>query len=152
MNTSKTSPILSLGLLFGLLSGCAHAGGAAVDAADSPAGEASRTVTAADIPRTPEQPIEKALMARVPGVWISRTADGGIAVRLRGATSIHGSNAPLYVVNGIVIEPGPNGGLTGIDPYDIATIEVLKDAASTTMYGVRGANGVIVIKTKGPGQ
>ncbi len=87
-------------------------------------------------------------MAKVPGVWITRTADGGIAVRIRGTTSLHGNNAPLYVVDGLPIQPGPNGSLTGVNPYDIESIQVLKDAASTSMYGARGANGVIVIKTK----
>ncbi|HEV7836867.1 MAG TPA: TonB-dependent receptor plug domain-containing protein, partial [Gemmatimonadaceae bacterium] len=88
------------------------------------------------------------LASRVPGIIVDRTSDGGIAIRLRGATTILGSNAPLYIVDGIPIEAGPNGSLTGINPMDIASIEVLKDAAATSMYGVRGANGVIVIKTK----
>ena len=87
-------------------------------------------------------------MAKVPGVWITRTPDGGIAIRIRGTTSLNASNAPLYVVDGMAIQAGPNGSLTGINPYDIETIEVLKDAASTSMYGSRGANGVIIIKTK----
>ena len=107
------------------------------------------TVTSADIREAgPDQPIEKVLAGRVAGVVVERTADGGIAVRIRGGSSITGSNAPLYVVDGIPIEPGPNGALTGINPYDIESIKVLKDAAETTMYGSRGANGVIVIKTK----
>jgi len=89
-------------------------------------------------------------MGRFPGVDVRRTADGGIAVRIRGATSIRGSNEPLYVVDGIPIQPGPNGSLTGINPHDIATIQVLKDPAETAMYGMRGANGVIVITTKRP--
>jgi len=105
-------------------------------------------VTPDDAGRTPDQPIEKQLEARVPGVIVTRTPDGGIAIRLRGANSILGSTAPLYIVDGLPIEPGPNGSLTGINPLDIASIQVLKDAAATSMYGVRGANGVIVIKTK----
>ena len=75
-----------------------------------------------------------------------------MAVRIRGGSSIQGNNEPLYIIDGIPIEPGPNGSLTGINPNDIASIEVLKDAASTTLYGVRGANGVIIIKTKHPPQ
>ena len=86
------------------------------------------------------------------GVVVSRTEDGGIAIRIRGASTFTGSNAPLYVVDGVAIQPGPNGSLTGINPYDIASIKVLKEAAETTMYGSRGANGVIVIKTKRPNQ
>ncbi len=109
-------------------------------------------MTAEDIERTPIVPLEELLTARVAGVWIARTADGGIAVRIRGATSVTGNNEPLYVLDGMPIQAGPNGSLTGIVPNDIASIEVLKDATATAMYGVRGANGVIIIKTKRPGQ
>lgn len=109
-------------------------------------------MTAEDIERTPAQPVEEIVAARVSGVSVVRTADGGIAIRIRGATSILGSNAPLYVIDGIPVEAGPNGSLKGIAPSDIASIEVLKDVASTAIYGVRGANGVILIKTKRPGQ
>lgn len=102
--------------------------------------------------RAPTLPIEQLLMARVPGIIATRTPDGGISIRIRGATSIHGRQEPLYVIDDVPIEPGPYGSLTGINPHDIASIEVLKDAVSTTLYGLRGANGVIVIKTKRPGQ
>ena len=105
------------------------------------------SVTSEDIQRAPGQSIEEILKGRVAGVTVTRT-DGGIAVRIRGATSIYGSNEPLYVVDGVAITPGPGGSLTGIDPYDIESIEVLKDPADTALYGMRGANGVIVIKTK----
>ncbi len=138
-------------LLAGFLSGCAHASGTGQgDVEDAPDQSLprARTVTAEDIQGTPGRAIEQLLMSRFPGVVVTRTPDGGIAVRIRGTTSIHGSNEPLYVIDGLPIRPGPGGGLTGINPYDIESIEVLKDAASTTMYGVRGANGVIVIKTK----
>src|SRR6266480_1019467 len=75
---------------------------------------------------------------------------GGIAVQIRGPTSLSLSNAPLYVVDGVPIKPGPNGTLSWINPNDIASIEVVKDPAGTAMYGVRGANGVIIITTKRP--
>jgi TonB-dependent SusC/RagA subfamily outer membrane receptor len=52
------------------------------------------------------------------------------------------------VLDGVPITPGPGGSLTGIDPYDIESIKVLKDPADTAMYGMRGANGVIIITTK----
>jgi iron complex outermembrane receptor protein len=84
---------------------------------------------------------------RFPGVQVSRTPDG-IAVRIRGASSLYGENEPLYVVDGMTIQPGPGGALVGINPGDIEKIEVLKDIGSTAMYGSRGANGVILIKTK----
>ena len=104
-------------------------------------------VTSEDIQRNPGQSIEEILKGRVAGVTVTRT-DGGIAVRIRGSTSIYGNNEPLYVLDGVPITPGPGGSLTGIDPYDIESIEVLKDPADTALYGMRGANGVIVIKTK----
>ncbi len=109
-------------------------------------------VTAGDIQRTPSVPIEQLLMAKVPGVWITRTPDGGIAIRIRGNTSIQGNNEPLYVVDGLAVRPGPDGGLTGINPYEIESIQVLTDAAATSMYGTRGANGVVVITMKKPGK
>lgn len=87
-------------------------------------------------------------MSRFPGVSITRAPDGSLAVRIRGTTSLYGSNEPLYVIDGVPVRPGPGGSLSGINPYDIESIEVLKDATATAMYGVRGANGVIVIKTK----
>lgn len=106
------------------------------------------TVTADDIDQNPGQPIEKVLQAHVPGVMITRTADGWLSVRIRGATTINGNTEPLYVIDGLPIESGPGGALLGINPHDIASIEVLKDASSLAFYGLRGANGVILIKTK----
>ena len=96
----------------------------------------------------PGQPIEQILEGRISGVTVARTADGGISVRVRGVSSFSQSNEPLYIVDGTPITPGPNGSLSGISPYDIESIKVLKDPASLTMYGSRGANGVILIKTK----
>ena len=91
--------------------------------------------------------VEKVLQGRVAGVVVTPTSDG-IAVRIRGGTSAHGNNEPLYVVDGVQVAAGPNGSLAGISVYDIESIQVLKDAASMTMYGSRGANGIIVVKTK----
>ena len=145
--TSSASRALLAAVVVGLTSGCAHATGAR---STSPPGDP--TVTSEDIQRNPGQPIEKVLEGRFPGVWVTRTSDGGIAVRIRGATSFGGSTEPLYVVDGIPIQAGPGGALTGINPNDIESIRVLKDAADTAMYGLRGANGVIVIKTKKPGR
>ncbi len=140
--------LLTLGLACGLLAGCSRSSGTSQT---GPAPSRTAVVTSEDIQRHPGEPIERILMSRAPGVWVARTSDGGIAVRIRGNTSIHGSNEPLYVIDGVPIQPGPGGSLTGINPYDIESIEVLKDATSTAMYGVRGANGVIVIKTKSAG-
>jgi TonB-dependent SusC/RagA subfamily outer membrane receptor len=106
------------------------------------------TISSDQIQQTPGEPIEKLLMNRTPGVWVGRATDGSLAVRIRGGSSLMGDNEPLYIVDGSPFIPGPTGGLTGLNPYDIASIKVLKDAADLTMYGVRGANGVIIIKTK----
>ena len=91
-------------------------------------------------------------MGRFPGVTVTRAPDGSVSVRIRGTTSINGSNEPLYVIDGVEIQPGSGGSLVGINPNDIATIEVVKDPAGEALYGVRGANGIIVIKTKRPDQ
>lgn len=88
------------------------------------------------------------MLEGVPGVRVLRTPGGGIRVRIRGATSIHGSNEPLYVVDGMPIEVGTGEGLSWLNPSDVASIEVLKDASSTAIYGSRGANGVVIINTK----
>ncbi|HXF96066.1 MAG TPA: TonB-dependent receptor plug domain-containing protein [Gemmatimonadales bacterium] len=150
---------LAVGVVVGLAGGCILAGRPAPEEAGGAAPEPARPdsqnhsiVTSEDIRRQPGQPIERILEGRVAGVTVVRTADGGIAVRIRGFTSFFGSNDPLYVIDGIPIQPGPGGSLVGINPYDIESIEVLKDPVSTAMYGMRGANGVIVIKTKRPGQ
>lgn len=130
-----------------LLAGCAS--GPRSNEPDSSPERTTSTVTSDDIQRTTgDQQIEKALAGRVAGVVVTRTPDGGIAVRVRGGTSIHGNNAPLYVVDGMTFEPGPSGALIGINPNDIESIRVLKDPAETSMYGSRGANGVIVIRLK----
>lgn len=105
-------------------------------------------VTADDLAQNPSQSIEKVLQSKVPGVTITRTAGGWLSIRIRGATTINGSSEPLYVIDGLPIQPGPDGSLVGINPADIASIEVLKDASSLAFYGVRGANGVVLIKTK----
>jgi TonB-dependent SusC/RagA subfamily outer membrane receptor len=106
------------------------------------------TVTAEDIDQNPSQPIETVLQSKVPGVVITRTSSGWLSIRIRGATTINGSTEPLYIIDGLPIQAGPDGSLVGINPRDIASIEVLKDASDLAFYGLRGANGVIIIKTK----
>ncbi|HKW49612.1 MAG TPA: TonB-dependent receptor plug domain-containing protein [Gemmatimonadaceae bacterium] len=132
-------------LLAGLLAGCSH-NGAPATKPPPPSGDA--TVSGQEIRPAPDQPIEKVLQGRVSGVDVSQSPDGGIIVRIRGASSAYNNAEPLYVVDGQVIQAGPSGSLSGINPYDIESIKVLKDPASLTMYGSRAANGVIVIKTK----
>ena len=109
---------------------------------------AGTTVTSDDLDQNPTQSIERALQGHVAGVIITQNAEGGISVRIRGQTTINGNTEPLFIIDGLPIQAGPGGALVGINPHDIASIEVLKDAASLAFYGVRGANGVILIKTK----
>jgi TonB-dependent starch-binding outer membrane protein SusC len=143
MASPSSRILLPMGLTIVLIVGCKSA---QRGQNNPPAPKAD--VTAEDIERAPGQPIEEILKGRVAGVTVTRASGGGIAVRIRGATSFYGSNEPLYVLDGVPIQAGPGGSLTGIDPYDIESIEVLKDPADTALYGMRGANGVIVIKTK----
>jgi TonB-dependent SusC/RagA subfamily outer membrane receptor len=139
-------------LLLSVVAACSHQKNATGDGkteAVTPAGAPSQSVlTEEEISRAHGRPIEQLLMDRFPGVMVSRTPDGGISVRIRGVTSLHGSSEPLYVIDGVPLEAAPGGALRGINPHDIASIQVLKDPAETAMYGVRGANGVIVIRTK----
>lgn len=92
--------------------------------------------------------VAEMLVGRFPGVDVVQLPGGGISVRIRGQRSFMGGNEPLYVVDGIPIQTAPGGVLMGIDPRDIQSIEVLKDAGATAAYGSRGANGVILITTK----
>ena len=144
MRSSLLRATLSAWVLIGLAAGCAS-GRASRDRAGKP------TVTAEDIEQNAGDPI-KALQAKASGVLVTRTAGGGIAVQIRGAASFYGSSAPLYVIDDVPIAPGPGGALTGVNPHDIESIQVLKNPADTGIYGIRGANGVILIKTKKPGK
>lgn len=144
--TSYTARTLFAAGCAALLAGCGSS--RAANGTDRTPQPQSGDVTSDDIARAPGQSIEEHLRGRVAGVTVTRTSEGGIAVRIRGATSIYGSSEPLYVLDGVPITPGPGGSLTGIDPYDIESIKVLKDPADTAMYGMRGANGVILITTK----
>ena len=138
--------MLMAGLLAGLATACSSRNNALPPGPAPAQGEG--TLTSKDIHPAPGEPIEKVLQGRISGVDVTSSPDGGIAVRIRGGSSIAGNNEPLYVVDGQAITPGPGGSLSGISPYDIESIRVLKDPASLTMYGSRGANGVILIKTK----
>ena len=98
---------------------------------------------------------EQLVQGKVAGVQVVTTGEpgGGTSIRIRGGTSVNASNEPLFVVDGVPLEPG--GGLSAgrnplnfINPDDIARITVLKDASSTAIYGSRGANGVIIVETK----
>lgn len=111
--------------------------------------------------------VDEALKGRIAGVQISQTSaepGGGMSIRIRGASSINAGNEPLYVIDGLPINnevmlqsggagyvsgnPNAKNPLSSLNPNDIASVEVLKDASATAIYGSRGANGVILITTK----
>ena len=138
---SMTPRNVMLASLGSLLVACSHGQQARPVTQPSP-----NEVTARDIENQPGESVEKILGNRVAGVRVSRAPDGSIAVQIRGNTS--DNNQPLYILDGMPIAPGPGGVLAGISPNDIESIKVLKDAANMAMYGSRGANGIIVIKTK----
>ena len=98
--------------------------------------------------KLPQTNIEQALQGTLPGVSISvnsNTASGGSnSINIRGRRSISGGSEPLIVLDGIIF----SGSLTEINMNDIKSLEVLKDASSSAIYGARGANGVILITTK----
>ena len=113
--------------------------------------------------------IDQLLQGRASGVQVLNAGgapDAGVSIRIRGLSSFNGSTEPLYVVDGIIINASQGGealltqgsdnsgsdeetnGLMGINPQDIKSIEILKDASATAIYGALGANGVVMITTK----
>ncbi|NGM65532.1 SusC/RagA family TonB-linked outer membrane protein [Sphingobacterium sp. SGR-19] len=125
------------------------------------------SIKAEDLTKGANINMQQALQGRVPGVQIyQKSGEPGAAmsVQIRGITSITGNNAPLYVIDGMPINdaaaigaPGVGGAtnnpnnrspLNTLNPADIASIEILKDASATAIYGSRGANGVVLITTK----
>lgn len=91
--------------------------------------------------------VDQALQGRTSGVQVTSSvgAPGGDArIRIRGVNSVLGDNSPLFVIDGFV-----GGDFNMLNPNDIESIEVLKDASSTSVYGSRGANGVVIVTTKG---
>lgn len=88
------------------------------------------------------------MLSGVSGVRVMNLPGGGIRVQIRGTTSVYGSNEPLYVIDGMPVELSSGQGLNWLNPADIDAIDVLKDASATAIYGSRGANGVVIIKTK----
>lgn len=113
------------------------------------------SVKSADLVQTPVANVAQGLQARVSGVQITQNSaapGGNVSVRIRGTNSINGTSEPLYVVDGIQISN--SGGindvspLSTINPNDIESVDVLKDASATAIYGARGANGVVLITTK----
>lgn len=105
------------------------------------------SVGAKDLKDIPINSAAEALNGRLAGVTAitsEGSPDAQIIIRVRGGMSITGDNSPLFIIDGVQVE----NGLNTISPQDIQSIDVLKDAAATAIYGARGANGVIVITTK----
>lgn len=123
-------------------------------------------VTSGQFNHVPAEDIKQALRGRVPGAEVRQNSGlpgGDMELRLRGVTTILGSSSPLYVVDGVIVSdaaiPAGTGGVIGgqepvpgrvmdLNVLDIQSIEVLKGAAATALYGSRGSNGVIVVTTK----
>lgn len=116
-------------------------------------------VAAKEIENQPVQSFESAIQGKAPGVVIENSSGKvgqGIKVRIRGTSSISASSQPLYVIDGVPLTTAsqsdinnePTNPLIDLNPNDIESVEILKDAASSAIYGARAANGVVLISTK----
>lgn len=110
------------------------------------------TVGSKDIQKVPVSGFDQALKGQVAGLQITNTSGapgGNTSVLIRGISSITGGNEPLYVIDGFPVNNAGFGNpLNTINPGDIESIDVLKDASATAIYGSRGSNGVIIVTTK----
>jgi TonB-linked SusC/RagA family outer membrane protein len=114
------------------------------------------SISGTDLRQTQPTTFDQALQGKVAGVVVQQVSGqpgGGVSIQIRGVSSISGTNSPLYVIDGIIIppvsDPGKGGNpLNAISPNEIASIDVLKDASATAIYGSQATNGVIVITTK----
>lgn len=106
-------------------------------------------VDAADLENLPNSRVDLLLQGRAPGVQITQVSGepgAATSIRIRGGNSIQGSNEPLWVIDGIIV--GQDFNLNNINVNDIESVEILKDATAVSIYGTRGANGVILVTTK----
>lgn len=125
------------------------------------------SVSSEDINKINPTSVDQALQGRASGVQVTQVSGrpgGETSIRIRGTSSINAGNEPLYVVDGMLINSdngdsnvgaaagSPLNGMASINPSDIESIEVLKDASATALYGSRGANGVVLITTKHGGK
>jgi len=114
------------------------------------------SISGTDLRQTQPTTFDQALQGKVAGVVVQQVSGqpgGGVSIQIRGVSSITGSNSPMYVIDGIVIPPvgDPGNGsnpLNAINPADIESVDVLKDASATAIYGSQATNGVVVVTTK----
>ena len=133
---------------------CALAAGCGTSAPDGTRDRDPNTVQAEDLAGRDVQRVEEMLRGQVAGVTV-RQGPTGLIIRIRGGGTTGGSalgttDDPLFVIDGLPIELGASGALDGINPRDVESIRVLKNASDTALYGARGANGVILITTVRP--
>jgi len=139
---NSTSPLVAIPLaaLLAFTAACA-AGNTQREPSDR------ATVTSRDL-QNANEPIEVTLQKKVPGLLVTRTAEGEIAVEIRGGSSFRGADSPpLWILDGQPFHPGSGGVLTGIHPESIESIKILR-SAEAGLYGSQGAHGVIVITSK----
>lgn len=123
------------------------------------------SIKADDIKNIPQTGIDQMLQGRIAGVSVSMNSGepgGGVSVRIRGITTLQSNNEPLYVIDGVPVDGNSNNdiltlagdgenkmsALSGLNPSDILTVDVLKDASAAAIYGNRAANGVVLITTR----
>jgi TonB-dependent SusC/RagA subfamily outer membrane receptor len=132
---------------------CSHRHGASKPDAPPPAPPpppvAQANSVSTDEPiRSDARTLEQILAGRIAGVTVTPAPGGGIVVRFTQAQSFLSGSEPLFIVDGSPVSPGQGGTLSWLNPRDVESITALK-GSDAAIYGVRGANGVIVIKTKG---
>jgi hypothetical protein len=137
MKFASSRATLAMFVLVGLLEGCASGQG-------QPTNGAAPQVTSADL-RDPQEPIEVVLQRKVPGLVVTRTGDGGIALQIRGASSYNGSDTPpLFVLNGLHFQPGARGALTGVNPTAANLVQAILYALATRL-GAPGRNRWLLV-------
>jgi TonB-dependent SusC/RagA subfamily outer membrane receptor len=142
MRTSLSGIALSAFMLVAVAGGCASRPG-------QPGATPPRPQQQDDL----SDPLQRLLQHKSPGLVLARSPSGFItATVVQGQTSFYSGTEPLYILDDLPFRPGPNGELAGINPYDIDSIKLLTRPEDVSLYGVRGGNGVILIKTKKAGK
>ncbi len=120
---------------------------------------AQSSISSKDIEKTVNTTIEQAIQGRAAGVYVTQNSGqpgGGISVNIRGVSTLNGTTEPLYVIDGIQMQPAvvtfgeqsSSNVLAGLNPNDIDNIQILQGPSATAIYGTRGTNGVVMITTK----